>query len=207
MYQKVYSIWVDELSSKDLQKISSDFFRSVYDYMNNLNIQIEESDDLLIKSILSLEKSYLESILKNLINLRLKKLVKKMLFQRVKLPIENLSDREIEIIQNLRNIVDVLVFTEKPNVIFNRLQDTDTNSLVQPQLDIPSEHKHEELLTQKDLAKYALVRFLQPIGEVVGGDLKRYGPFKKGDVAVLPFLNAKILQQKQIVEIIKNKKN
>ena len=83
MYQKVYSIWVDELSSKDLQKISSDFFRSVYDYMNNLNIQIEESDDLLIKSILSLEKSYLESILKNLINLRLKKLVKKMLFQRV----------------------------------------------------------------------------------------------------------------------------
>ena len=45
---------------------------------------------------------------------------------------------------------------------------------------------------QRELGKIVTVRFLRPVEEVIGFDLRRYGPFNSEDLAVIPSANADI---------------
>jgi len=47
-----------------------------------------------------------------------------------------------------------------------------------------------------------VVRFIQDIPEIVGVDLKIYGPFKKEDVASLPLQNAQALEKQGAARVI-----
>lgn len=49
------------------------------------------------------------------------------------------------------------------------------------------------LLEKSQMEKMVLVSFQRPMGEIVGFDLNRYGPFKVHDVARLPAINAEAL--------------
>lgn len=46
---------------------------------------------------------------------------------------------------------------------------------------------------------YLLLRFLEDMKEIMGIDLRVYGPFKKEDLVYLPRENAQILLQKEVV--------
>ena len=49
---------------------------------------------------------------------------------------------------------------------------------------------------------FIMVRFLDSMDQFVGVNMNKYGPFKKDDVAILPFENARpILESKKAVEI------
>jgi len=45
--------------------------------------------------------------------------------------------------------------------------------------------------------KSIVVRFLKPIEQFMGVDMKKYGPFQKEDVAILPFENARALMESE----------
>ncbi len=48
-------------------------------------------------------------------------------------------------------------------------------------------------LAQKDeKSKKVTVRFIKNVGEIMGFDLKRYGPFKVHDLAIVPAANAEV---------------
>jgi DNA replication initiation complex subunit (GINS family) len=49
------------------------------------------------------------------------------------------------------------------------------------------------LLQKRQEEKKITVSFLKPLGEIVGFDLHRYGPFRVHDVAQLPAANAEVL--------------
>lgn len=49
------------------------------------------------------------------------------------------------------------------------------------------------LLQKNQMEKMVTVSFQRPLGEIVGFDLRRYGPFKTHDVATLPAANADAL--------------
>jgi DNA replication factor GINS len=49
------------------------------------------------------------------------------------------------------------------------------------------------LLQKNQMEKMVTVSFQRPLGEIVGFDLNRYGPFKVHDVAQLPAANAEVL--------------
>lgn len=49
------------------------------------------------------------------------------------------------------------------------------------------------LLERNQMRKMVTVSFQRPLGEIVGFDLNRYGPFKAHDVAQLPAANAEAL--------------
>jgi DNA replication factor GINS len=51
-------------------------------------------------------------------------------------------------------------------------------------------------------AELAVVRFLQDIPEIVGVDLKMYGPYKKEDVGSIPIQNADALIRQGAVRAI-----
>jgi DNA replication factor GINS len=49
---------------------------------------------------------------------------------------------------------------------------------------------------------YIIVRFLDPMEQFVGVNMNKYGPFKKDDVAILPFENARsIIENNKAIEI------
>jgi DNA replication initiation complex subunit (GINS family) len=49
------------------------------------------------------------------------------------------------------------------------------------------------ITSKKEMSNKIVVRFLKPVSEIIGFDLKRYGPFKVHDLAVVPFGNANVL--------------
>jgi DNA replication factor GINS len=50
-----------------------------------------------------------------------------------------------------------------------------------------------ESISKRVRSKYIVIRFLEPMEQFMGVDMKRYGPFRREDVAVLPFENARSL--------------
>lgn len=59
-------------------------------------------------------------------------------------------------------------------------------------------HVFDEVVSEA--VREAQVVFKEGIAEFVGSDLRKYGPYKKGDVAILPEDNVKILVEKGIAE-------
>ncbi len=45
---------------------------------------------------------------------------------------------------------------------------------------------------KNEMSKQVTVRFLNSVGEIIGFDLKRYGPFKRHDVGIIPTANADV---------------
>jgi len=56
-----------------------------------------------------------------------------------------------------------------------------------------------ESISQKHKTKSVVVRFHKEMGQIVGADLEKYGPFKTEDIATIPFENAQALIAKNIV--------
>lgn len=52
-------------------------------------------------------------------------------------------------------------------------------------------------------SKYELVAFLQDFPQIVGEDLKTYGPFKRGDIAAIPPGNARALLMRGVVKLLR----
>ena len=50
-----------------------------------------------------------------------------------------------------------------------------------------------ELAQREEVARSITVRFLKPVPEIIGLDLRRYGPFEVNDLASVPVANADIL--------------
>jgi hypothetical protein len=46
---------------------------------------------------------------------------------------------------------------------------------------------------RNEMGKSVTVRFLKPVTEIVGFDLRRYGPYKPQDLAVIPSANVDVL--------------
>ncbi len=56
-----------------------------------------------------------------------------------------------------------------------------------------------ESISQKHKTKSVVVRFQKEMGQIVGTDLEKYGPFRSEDIATIPFENAQALIAKNIV--------
>ncbi len=67
---------------------------------------------------------------------------------------------------------------------------------------IAGEHAKKEYSPIKDEIHKVLVTFKTPVSKFVGVDMKVYGPFSEGDVALIPSENAEVLRDRGIVEVI-----
>ncbi len=55
-----------------------------------------------------------------------------------------------------------------------------------------------ETVADNHRSRAVVIRFLKSIDQIIGSDLKKYGPFEAEDVATLPFENAVALIRKKI---------
>jgi len=166
LYTDLYNAWKSEKRTREPQSLPSDFYRKTENYLNGLEHEIESIDENSVTGRLTLkEKQMCDRLLRELKEIRMRKLLE--LAQKSEAVNEtNLTEEEKEFVKEFAKSLQNLNQTE-----------------VEPK-PAPLEEEKVEL---------SVVRFLQDIPEIVGTDLRIYGPYKKEDVGSLPNHNARAL--------------
>lgn len=177
MYTELYEIWRSELESVELAKLSSDFYFRVADYLRKMKEESRMLDKRTVKAnLLKKEMRNVKRMVRELIQTRYKKLIKKMARDE-KVPLDILTSEEKKIYTGSAPLAEAYhSFAE--NLLRGQMLKMDV----------------------KQKGKTAVLRFLRDVPAIIGADMKTYGPFKAEDIASLPTENAKILIKQGLAE-------
>lgn len=163
MYSELYKVWKSEKTSELPQPLPIDFYSRAAAYLKDLDEKGAASNAQALQDRLTLkEKEVAERLLEEIKQTRLRKITN-----------SSLKDKTI----NLQDL------TEKEKTLAESLKTSTTTF---------NESRIEKDITNAPPATIELtvIRFLQDVPEIVGVDLKMYGPYKKEDVGSLPTQNA-----------------
>lgn len=178
MYSELYEGWKRELQSTELEKLPSDFYPSIADYLRRLREEGRMLDKRTVKArLLRGEVQNVKRMLRELIRARYKKLMRKAA-EAEKVASEFLTAEEESLLKG------VLPLAEAYQAFASNLLQ---GHFVQMGA-VECQHKN------------AVLRFLKDVPAIIGADMKTYGPFKIEDVASLPAGNAKILIKQSLAE-------
>jgi len=166
LYNELYKAWKSEITSEETQPLSEDFYQRAEAYLSGTEQENTPPDEHSAKGRLLLkEQEIMKRLLTELKEVRLRKLLAFAQNRQV-VNDANLTQEEKKLAKDFESSLQV----------FNQRKP-------EPQ---PSASLAETV-------ELSVVRFLQDIPEIVGTDLKIYGPFKKEDVGSLPNQNAAAL--------------
>jgi len=162
VYADIYQAWKNEKNSQSPQPLPPDFYRRAESYLRGL--QDNASDTRTLQSQLNQKESEVVGrLLREIKETRIRKLITATR-DGDQINTSFLTDDEKRLAKNLTESLET--GSPKP---------TKANDSLPP---------------EPEKTMMSVVRFLQDIPEIVGTDLKIYGPFKKEDVASLPSQNA-----------------
>ncbi len=178
VYEALIEAWRIEKNEGAPAKHPEDFLENIRKYIGSIKHQLRVSDKGALTS--ELKEAFLETVtraVRELFELRLRKLVKAAIEGR---PLEGLFGFERRIYPRLVSLI------------------MEYRDCVGELVEAVAYQNWERLPS-----KYEFVYFLKDAPEFVGIDLESYGPFKAGDLAVLPPENARNLELAGIVRVIK----
>jgi DNA replication factor GINS len=177
LYDELYDAWKRELENTELEKLLPNFYSRIADYLRRLKEEGRMLDKRTVKaSLLKNEMRNVKRMVHELIQTRYRKLVKKAAKG------ERFSSGFLTT-EEKKNYAGVLPVAEA----YHNLAENILRGYVQK---VNVEEKH----------KNAVLRFLKMVPEIIGADMKTYGPFKIEDVASLPLRNSKILVKQGLAE-------
>lgn len=166
MYNDLYKAWKAEKTSEKSQPLPSDFYQRAAGYLQGLEDDSAASDTRTIQGRLLVdEKEMARRLLEELKQTRLHKIVKAV------------RDNSTISTNDLTEEERTLVAQFNESLASFKEQDKTVQSVSPPE----------------GLTELSVVRFLNDIPEIVGVDLKIYGPYKKEDVGSLPNQNVQAL--------------
>jgi DNA replication initiation complex subunit (GINS family) len=178
MYEELYQAWKRELEDVELVKLPSDFYQKIADYLRNLTEEGRMLDQRSVKArLLKKESRNAKRMLRELLGVRYEKTVAETA-KSERGPLESWTPEEKEIFQSFSSVMETYQSFSK--------------GLLKGQISIAAGKE----------PKNAALRFLKEVPEIVGSDIKTYGPFKVEDVGSLPMENAKILIKQGMAERI-----
>lgn len=181
MYNELYTVWKRELESLELQKLSRNFYYEISSYLKRLREEGRMLDKKTAKAkLLEAEIRNVKFMVQGLMRVRFEKIIKKA-SEGQKIPPDTLTVQEEKIFADFLSIGEVY-----RTLAAALLQGHNLESKVE------SEHK------------MVVLRFSKEIPEIIGADMKVYGPFKAEDVASIPVENAKILIRQGLAEKIES---
>lgn len=175
MYDELLKVWKAELENRDLTELPQGFIVRMEEYLKKLAEESRMLDKKTAKaSLLKIEERNVKRMLREIANMRYRKLMKKISREKKeKIAISGAGNK---------NLIKMLTLTES----YDSFLET-----------VFSGEKMGELEKKR-----IIVRFLKEIPEIIGIDMKSYGPYKPEDVASLPAENAEMLiKQGLAVEI------
>jgi DNA replication factor GINS len=174
MYSELYKAWKSEKGSLSPEPLSKDFYQRVASYLKALEEDSLSTDSQSIQAVLTTrEKEIANRLLNELRETRLRKVLESAK-NGTSISRDQLTEEE----QALVKTIDTSLMELRTP------QDRKTEAPPSEQIDI------------------AVVRFLQDIPEIVGVDLKIYGPYKKEDVGSLPNQNAQALVRQGAAKVV-----
>jgi len=177
LYDELYNAWKRELENVELEKLLSDFYSRITDYLRRLKEEGRMLDKRTIKArLLKDEMRNVKRMVHELIQARYRKLVNRAA-KGEKIPSGFLTMEE------KKSYAEALPLAEA----YYSLAEKILRGYAQK---VNVEQKHGN----------AVLRFLKEVPEIVGADMKTYGPFKIEDVASLPLDNSKILVKQGLAE-------
>jgi DNA replication initiation complex subunit (GINS family) len=168
-YEELFAVWLENRANEDLLKISEDFYAQYSALLKDLQ---KSQENALYNAILSALALRMRFLLQDTLLLRLEKIL-------------------------------LLIKENKP---------LDPSFLAPEEVKFLAIIKHGDLFVEDTLSaiagktplmhiegrKFTLVRILENLPAIVGQDLVTYGPFKREDVILIPYDNAKILIAKKL---------
>jgi len=177
MYNELYEAWERELENIELERLPSDFYYRIADYLRRLKEEGRMLDKRTVKAhLLKNEIRNVKRMVHELIQARYRKLVRKMA-KYEKVPSGVLTAEEEKIYKNVS--------------LFAEAYQGFAQSIL---------HGHVSKVDVEQKRKRTTLRFLKDVPAIIGADMENYGPFKVEDIASLPVGNAKILVKKGLAE-------
>lgn len=155
-----------EETSENLTRLPSNIYSTIAIYVQKLRKSSDPSSDDLISRLTRKQLWLLEGMAEQLLSNRMRKAING-------LDTKDLLPEERYICGSYAE--------------FERVRDKFINAMINGQSSFFT------ILQKQQMQKMVAVRFLKPLGEVIGFDLNRYGPFKVHDVAHIPAGNAEAL--------------
>ena len=189
MYKELYAAWQREMDDPTLGALQSDFYAKIAEYLR----RIKEDDKVLDKksvkmNLLEHEAQNVERMLKDLLDLRYKKIIKTV-SKSQKVPSDLLTNEEAQMSETF------FAFTGEYQKLSKNLMDGQQTQAV-PVVKVIT--RPEAQPTHKRLS----IRFIKNIPAIMGADMKSYGPFVAEDVASLPPQNAQILVKQGLAVLV-----
>jgi DNA replication factor GINS len=155
-----------EIQAKDLLPLPADFYSRISSYSQSLKRSAGSGNSEVLIRLASVQAKMLESMVSQLLTLRLKKATRQDTPSRL-LPEERyVSSAEQKFQRRFRTMVEA-VSQGKPSFV--------------------------EFAHKAESRRNVSVKFVKHVNELVGFDMRRYGPFEANDVASIPAASADIL--------------
>ncbi|OGD45361.1 hypothetical protein A3K69_02345 [Candidatus Bathyarchaeota archaeon RBG_16_57_9] len=192
-YQRLHRAWLQEQEKDELQSIGDEFIREMKQYAQDLNRALGGAETLTGK-ITQIERQHVNHMLSELIEARLKKIVRSELESRP-IDAQALTPEEQRLHANLRNL---LTSYRDGSELPTAAVETPAKAPMAPK-QRPEAPATPAKPSEPDLV---VVRFLQQLPAIMGVDMKAYGPFKPEDVASIPRQNAVNLIRRGIAKLV-----
>ena len=165
-----------EKRTNDLTNIPEDLYRNITDYINSINSVDSNNVQTIQKMVNTKEKEILSNLSQILLRIRLTK------------ALNDQNNTNANLLTNEEKyVLEPLLNASKRNVKLLKAINNGSLSFLHG-------------LNGHEVNQYQAVKFLEDSPSAVGIDSRTYGPFKQGDVAILPTDNAKLLIQQEKVE-------
>lgn len=176
MYIELYDVWQREIESGDLAELPPNFYPKSVDYLRLLRQEGRMLDKKTVKAkLLSTERIKVERMIREIFMLRYRKLMRRMISGR-EIGQHLLTPSEEKLRSHCLPAIDEYRASGR--------------SLVRGRLETSDMEKRQ----------HTVLRFLKEVPQIIGVDLKAYGPFKTEDIASLPTENGEVLMKQKLAE-------
>ncbi len=169
MYEKLLEAWKKEKENLSIQLLPRGFYLDLASYIKKIKEERRMIDEKTVKGrLLQQEEEKVQRMTEELVQIRYEKMIRAIMSGET-IQKTAITEEEEELYKNISAQVESYQsFIKK--LLFGKL---------------PQQIKKNSTLS--------VVRFLKETPEIVGTDMKTYGPFKPEDIASLPKENAKSL--------------
>lgn len=175
MYNELFDAWRKEMENPELQPLPKDFYTRLADYVRRIREERRMIDEESLRGkLLQVEEENVKRMIRDLVMTRHKKIFQ--LIERDEIiPLASLTEEEESLYSSLivnkkaiENLLSDILLGQKPKI------------------------------RQSKPKGFIIVRILKEIPQIIGVDMRTYGPFKPEDIAVLPEENARLLIKQEV---------
>jgi DNA replication factor GINS len=170
MYDQLFEAWKKEKENAEIQPLSKGFYADLAGYVRKIREEKRMLDERTVRGRLLQQEEE-----------RVKRLVEEL--------VQTRHDKMFDTVSKGESLSTTALAKEEESLYRDASAQTDSFQSFMKNLllgRLPQE-------TKTNTPGLMIVRILQEIPEIVGADMKTYGPFKPEDIASLPKENAKTL--------------